>query len=218
MKLSLIITNYNREKTLARAIRSCLSQIIFRTSYEVIVVDDASTDNSIHHIYEFDPDIRLIRNTRNMGVAFSSNLGVDSSSGEYWMRVDSDDFLNQFACVTMISILDSNPNIDFVYCDHVRVDEKGAKQEYVALDSTEKLLNHGAGVMFRRSLFEGIGRYDENLKSAEDYDFLSRALNQGKVGFYLPIPLYRYYIHGGNMTLDPDRAEWVALARKKNEI
>lgn len=218
VKFSLIITNYNRDSFIDRAIRSCLTQIIFRTNYEVIVVDDASTDNSINIINEFSSDISLFVNESNRGVSYGSNVGIKEAQGEYWMRVDSDDFLNQFACHYMSSILDENSDVDFVYCDHYRVDVHGVKVEKVRLSSNEKLFEHGAGIMFRKSVLDAVGGYDESLRNAEDYDLLVRILDAGYKGFYLPLPLYRYYIHGGNMTLTKEREECVNKVRRKYNV
>jgi len=218
LDFSLVITNYNRENYIDRAIRSCQSQIVFRVNYEIIVVDDASTDSSMDIVKEFSSDISIFENTVNHGVAFSSNVGLENATGKYWMRVDSDDFLNQFACQHMMSILDENEDIDFVYCDHYRVDVHGVKIEKVRLLDNETLFEHGAGIMFRKRILEEIGGYDNALKNAEDYDLLVRILNAGHKGFHLPLPLYRYYIHGDNMTLSIERQQCVNLVRKKYNV
>jgi len=218
MKFSLIITNYNRSKFIDRAIRSCVNQIIFRTEYEIIVVDDASTDNSVDIIKEFSSSIKLLENDTNRGVAYSSNIGLENAQGEYWMRVDSDDFLNEFACYCMASILDENDDIDFVYCDHYRVDVYGVKIEKVRLLDNEKLYEHGAGIMFRKKVLDEIGGYDSSLRNAEDYDLLVRILQAGYNGYHLPMPLYRYYIHGGNMTLTNEREKYVNKVKEKYDI
>ena len=218
LDFSLVITNYNRENYIDRAIRSCQSQIVFRVNYEIIVVDDASTDNSMNIINEFSSDIRIFENSHNQGVAFSSNVGLEKAKGRYWMRVDSDDFLNQFACQHMMSILNENANIDFVYCDHYRVDVHGVKVEKVRLSDNETLFEHGAGIMFRKTMLEAIGGYDHTLRNAEDYDLLARILKAGYQGFYLPLPLYRYYIHGDNMTLLDERKDSVRKVRKRHDV
>ena len=64
MKVSIIVTNYNYSKYLARCIRSCMSQVMDRKDYEVIVVDDASTDKSIEILNDFKTNIRIIRNKK----------------------------------------------------------------------------------------------------------------------------------------------------------
>jgi glycosyltransferase involved in cell wall biosynthesis len=218
MDISLIITNYNREAMVGRAIRSCLSQVIFRSSYEVIVIDDASKDDSLNTIKEFSKEIKVFPNKTNKGVAYCSNLGLKKSKGKYWMRVDSDDYLNQFACHIMKSVLDENEKISFVYCDHIRVNIRGVKEEKIKLDTDDKLFQHGAGVMFRKNVLDELNGYDEDLRNAEDYDLLVRLKQAGYKGYYLPIPLYRYYIHGKNMTLNDDRKYFINKVRSKYGI
>jgi len=215
---SLVITNFNRENFLARAIRSCLNQMVIREEIEVIVVDDGSTDNSIEICEEFKDNITLSKFNSNKGVASASNEGLRLSNSPFWIRVDSDDYISQFACHFMGSILKSNQEFDFVYCDHIRVNVQGVSQEIVKLNSKEKLLNHGAGVMFRKDALEKLGGYDETLKNAEDYDLLHRLIDSGSRGYYLPVPLYRYYIHGKNITLSGDREKFKRIIREKYGI
>ena len=217
-KFSLVITNYNRAQFLDRAIRSCTSQILFRTPFEIIVVDDASTDESASILSEFSPDIRTFVNDENRGVAYASNVAIKEATGEYWMRVDADDFLNQFACSYMGAILDENPEIDFVYCDHFRVDIRGVKISKVRLNNEKVLNEHGAGVMFRTERLRDAGGYDESLRNCEDYDLLVRLKKNGCKGYYLPVPLYRYYIHGDNITLTKERQEYRKLVEKRHGI
>jgi glycosyltransferase involved in cell wall biosynthesis len=216
-RFSLVITNYNRAQFLDRAIRSCTGQLLFRTPFEIIVVDDASTDSSLDIIKEFKTDIRSFVHSENLGVAAASNKAITEATGTYWMRVDADDFLNHYACALMGMVLDENPDIDFVYCDHYRVDIRGVKVSKVKLDTEEQLLEHGAGVLFRTEKLREIGGYDESLKNCEDYDLLLRLKKNRAKGYYLPVPLYRYYIHGENMTLTPDRQEYKDLVKRKHE-
>ena len=149
-----VILNHNRAKFIDRAIRSCLGQLYFRKNFEVIVVDDNSSDNSLKIISEFKKDIKLIKNNRRMGVGFCSNQALKISRGKYWMRVDSDDFLNSMAGPFTSMILDENKNISFVYNDYFKVDIKGAKIEKICLDNDETRFEYGAGVNFRTSILK----------------------------------------------------------------
>jgi len=212
-----VIANYNRAQFLDRAIRSCTTQLLFRTPFEIIVVDDASTDSSLDIIKEFQSDIRSFVHDKNLGVASTSNKAIKEATGTYWMRVDADDFLNHYACALMGMVLDENPDVDFVYCDHYRVDIRGVKISKVKLDTEEQLLEHGAGVLFRTDLLREVGGYDESLKNCEDYDLLLRLKANGAKGYYLPVPLYRYYIHGENMTLTPARQHFKNVVKRKHE-
>jgi len=215
---SIIITNYNRQDFIDRAIRSCLDQLLF-SSYdlEILVVDDGSTDNSIEVLSRYDSNIKLFKHKKNLGVAAASNTGVKNATGDFILRLDADDFLNKLNIFSLANILEENPQYSFVYTDHFRVDEKGFKTSRVSLDCLEQLYEHGAGVMFRKKVFDDIGLYDESLKNCEDYDFLIRVTRKLK-GFYLPLALYRYYIHGENISLNSEREKYKKIVRDKYEI
>ena len=216
--ITLVICNYNRAEFIDRAIRSCLNQFIMNRKIEVIVVDDASTDNSISIIQEFNDEIKLHKIKKNKGVAFASNIGLKKATGQYWMRVDSDDFLNTYACNFMTMILDENPSIDFVYADHYRVDTHGIKQERIRLDNQKILYEHGAGILFRTEILKKVGGYNNKLRNCEDYDLLLRLKKSGFKGYYLPVPLYRYYIHGKNITLTPSRKKFKKIVKETHGI
>ncbi len=200
-----VILNHNRAKFIDRAIRSCLGQMYFRKSFEIIVIDDNSNDNSLEIISEFKKEIKLIKNQKRMGVGYCSNQALKISRGKYWMRVDSDDFLNSMAGPVTSMILDENINISYVYNDYYKVDLNGAKIEKISLKNIETRLEYGAGVNFRTSILKKIGGYNSKLNNCEDFDLLMRLEQKKNKGFYLPIPLYRYYIHGKNITLKKER-------------
>lgn len=213
--VSIVITNFNREIYLPRAIRSCLDQILFSPiTFEIIVVDDGSSDNSLELLNMFSGQIKVVKHEFNKGVAAASNSGIRAAAGEYIIRLDADDFLNRFSIYTLAQILIENPKIGFVYSDHFRVDENGYKQEKITLDTDEKIYDHGAGIMFRREVFDKVGPYDEGLTNCEDFDFFARVMSSYK-GFYLPLPLYRYYIHGENISLSQDRIKFKKIVRKR---
>ena len=157
--VSIIITCYNLEKYIGRAINSCLNQTLHEDQYEIIVVDDCSTDNSWEVISQFGGLVKAVRLDNNSGVSTASNQGIAASSGKYVVRVDGDDFINKNFLHTMLEVLKWNDDIGFVYCDQIVVDkDMSRKQEINTLD---KLLDHGAGVMFRRRYLDAVGFYDE---------------------------------------------------------
>ena len=203
--VTITILNYNRAELLPRALRSCLSQIVVRRQIEIIVVDDASTDNSTSVVKQFDPDIMLIENEKNLGPGASSQKALEASSTDYWVRVDSDDFLSPFACGYMAELLDVNPQVDYVYSDFYRIDAKGYKQELFRLEDFDQHIEHGAGVLFRRKALMDVGGYDPGLRHWEDMDLLLRFAAESRKGFHLPVPLYRYYQHESNISNTPER-------------
>ena len=197
--ISVIIVNYNRENFIERCLRSCIDQIVFKKKYEIIFVDDCSTDDSYKITKKFASNVRLFKLKKNRGISFASNYALKKSYGEFFIRVDSDDFINKHTLNFMHDIMNDNRNFALTYCDHYKVDELGYKEKLIKMKNLELLKNHGAGVMFNKNIFLKHGGYNLKLKEAEDYEIISKILKKEKY-FYLPIPLYRYYIHKKNIS------------------
>ena len=117
--ITIAILNFNRVKFLDRAIRSCVTQLLSNKTKEVIVIDDFSNDRSRELLREMNKvykgDIKVVYNKKNMGIGYCSRLAVNKSRGKYFMRVDSDDFLNRHAVDIMADVLENNPKFGFVY-------------------------------------------------------------------------------------------------------
>lgn len=214
---SIIICNYNNGRFLGRAIRSCLKQSIGEKRIEVIVVDDASTDNSLEVIASFKDKIIPILLKKNVGIAEASNLGIESALGRFIMRVDADDYINENMILFMSEILSCNFDIGYVYGDMQKVDENETKLERVNLETVDLVKRHGAGIMFRKSYLETIGLYDRLFKNAEDYELLTRYMKQF-AGYHLRLPMYRYSQHPRSITRNQKaRKRWELKAKKKHE-
>lgn len=215
--ISLIILNFNGSNYLDRSLRSCTDQILFNKKSEILLLDDGSTDDSIDIAKSQKiPNLRIIKNKKNKGIGFSSSKALSEIKGEFFMRVDSDDYLNKHACELMSNILIENKDIGYVYCDHYKVNSLGLVLEKVKLNTISKIKNHGAGVMFRTSAVKKVGGYNKNLKICEDYDLISR-LNKNYDRFYLPMPLYRYFKHNNNISNKKGR-KLIISKLKNNEI
>lgn len=211
--ISILIVNYNREQYLERCLRSCIDQILFNKSFEIIFVDDGSTDNSLRIAKKFSSAVKIFSLKKNKGIALASNFAIKKSTGKYFVRVDSDDFINKHCINNLAHIIEHNPELAFVYSDHYRVDEFGFKEKLVRLDSQEKIKNHGAGILFNKDIFLKYGGYNENLMEAEDYEIISKIMKKEKF-FYLPIPLYRYYIHKNNISHSGNRGKILKKLKK----
>jgi len=195
--VSVIITCFNLEEYIGRSINSCINQTMPDSMFEIIVVDDHSSDDSWGIIEQFGGLIKHVRHEKNMGVAAASNTGIKMSGGKYIVRVDGDDYINRNFIHTMSEILEWNEDVGFVYCDQILVDkEMTRKQEINTLD---KLLDHGAGVMFRRRYLDAVGLYDEDLRNREDYDLILRYIRNFN-GYHLRLPYYRYFKRDGSLS------------------
>lgn len=216
--VSVVICNYNRKKLIARAIRSCLAQVCNQRQLEVIVVDDGSTDGSIDVIKSFGDDIKLIALRENKGVAYASNVGLHKATGDYWMRVDSDDYLSSDAINTYSLLLDQNKDYSYVFGDILRLSRHGEVITRINLSETDSHYAYGAGVLFRRDDLLEVGGYDENLRNAEDYDLFLRLKASNKQYHYVPLTLYRYYDGCDNLTKDPDRTATIENILEKYNV
>lgn len=200
MDVSILIANFNRENFLDRVIRSCQNQILLNKQLEIILVDDNSTDNSIQVVRKYSDEIKLIPLPENKGIGNASQVGLENSKGKYFVRVDSDDFISPLFLQVLTLALDQNQEYAFVYGDLIQIDEKENRLSKIALDSTQKLYNHGAGVLFRKQVLLEVGGYDSSLRHGEDMDLFIRLEKSGYKGLRLPLALYRYYKHSTNLT------------------
>ena len=216
MDVSIIIINNNREKFIERCLRSCIDQILFNKNFEVIFVDDGSSDSSWEISRKFKTDIKSFRLKKNMGISYASNYAISKAKGKYIMRVDSDDYINKHTIDFMSLILDSNPEIAFVCSDHYRVNDLEFAENRVALNDEEVIKNHGAGILFRKTIVEEFNGYNTALKEAEDYELIGKIMKIYPY-FYLPIPLYRYYIHDLNISHSGKREDIIKKINKGNK-
>ena len=205
MHVSIIIANHNYGRFLGRAIQSCLAQdILSKDDYEVIVVDDGSTDSSRQVIDSYQHDIKALYHEEQKGLPAAINTGVRASNGMYILRLDSDDWLGHYAAFTLSYFLDHNKGYGFVWPDYVVYDDKEQ-----AIDKISE--PQGAGIMFRKQLLVDVGLYDEEMLVHEDKDILLRCLAEYP-GYHLKLPLYRYYRHGANLT---EKMAFAAMYQEK---
>jgi glycosyltransferase involved in cell wall biosynthesis len=110
-KVSIVIPVFNRERLVPRAIRSCLAQT--EPDFEIVVVDDGSTDGSREAVRQFDdPRLRLFTQPRNMGVTTARNRGTAEARADWVMFFDSDDELVPEAVATIVEKIDeSEPDV-----------------------------------------------------------------------------------------------------------
>ena len=194
--ISVVITNYNYGSYIRRCLRSLLNQDLDHDRYELIVVDDHSTDDSLGAIESFKSarQIQIVVNKRNLGVGASARVGVDHSRGKYFVRVDADDYVQPPFLSMLYNVLKFCPQYVGVSCDYFVTDN----DERVL--SAESFHENGlaCGLMLRTSYLERIGSYDRKKKVFEDRDLLKR-IERAKI-FHLPVPLCNYVKHGKSLT------------------
>jgi glycosyltransferase involved in cell wall biosynthesis len=191
--VSIVITNYNYGKYIARCIRSCLNQK--NCSPDIIIVDDCSTDDSYSSILPFIDRVKYVKLEKNAGVAKASNYGIRMSTNRFFVRVDADDFINENLCLFLRKYLSANKDVFGVSCDYVLVDnqEREIERKYAEEEPVS------CGIMYRRDQFLENGGYNENFRHREEEEIRKRMGDAYKVD-HMKIPFYRYRMHNDNKT------------------
>jgi len=197
--ISIIITSYNYGKYIDRCLRSCLNQK--DVNFEIIIVDDCSTDDTEEKIapYLSDKRVTFVKLQNNVGVSVASNMGIMNSRGRFFIRVDADDFVNDKMCYFLHNYLQNNRKVFGVACDYIYVNEYEEKIE--RLSAEEKPIS--CGVMYRTDSFKEIGGYNSDYRNKEHEVFLQKLKSHYTID-YLKLPLYRYRRHGNNKTLSKE--------------
>lgn len=193
----MVVTNYNYEKYVARCIRSLMEQSISRNEFEVIVVDDNSSDSSLEILRNFHDDIRLIQLDSNVGLASASNIGINQAKGRYIVRVDSDDFVHpEFLRTLAIYMEMLSADFDAVQIDYCEVSEGG---QILSIQSAP-LAPIACGILYKSEVLVSLGSYKNGLRIHEDVDLARRFQAAGLRMGHLPIPLYRYVKHENSLS------------------
>ena len=195
--VSLVVAVRNQEKYIGRCIRSILNQTYPSRDYEVIVVNDASTDRTRFALEQFDGEIRVINNPEQKGLPGSLNVGIRAARGRFVVRIDGDDYVHHEYINVLSLHLALNPGIDAVACDYNLVADNDKVLEQVNCE--ERPI--GCGIMFRIDQLVELGLYDEQFMLHEDKDLRIRFLEKYRI-HRVALPLYRYRRHDDNMTND----------------
>jgi len=212
-EVSVLMTVRNGEKYLAEAIESVLAQSF--KDFELVIVDDASTDQTVSilkRLTQKDQRIRLVVNKKRVGRPQGLNQGIKLCQGKFIAIIDSDDiWCDQNKLTKQTVFLNSNPDYGIVGTNIIRIDENGQKIDQLRYQSTDqgirKLLlssNQFAhpSVLIRKKVFEQVGLYSEQKKHwhVEDYEFFLRAGRRFKLA-NLPEYCVKYRINAGGLAI-----------------
>jgi glycosyltransferase involved in cell wall biosynthesis len=196
MEISIIITNHNYGKYLPRAIRSAINQSFNKDEYEIIVIDDCSTDNSKSIIEGFGSIVKPIYNDVNVGIAESCNRAIRSAMGAYTIRLDADDFVSRDWL-----------KVHHLFLSYNKGEMDATSSDYLEVDGAERVLCRkngmtwpiACGIMYKTDHMLDLNLYDCSLPR-EDIDFRQKFMKSGRQMYNLPVPLYRYTQHPESIT------------------
>jgi hypothetical protein len=229
-KVSVIIPNYNHARYLRQRIDTVLAQTY--QDFEVILLDDCSTDESRAIISEYakDPRVRIQLNETNSGSTFKQwNKGIRLARGEYIWIAESDDYADQRLLGRLVTVLEADPAVTFTYCRSWRIlrddqpdgfadwyltewDAKRWAADFVT-DGLEACTNtfvhansvpNASAVVFQKSVYQRVGGADETLRVCVDWKLWVLMAMQGKIA-YVAEPLNYNREHGATVRATSER-------------
>jgi glycosyltransferase involved in cell wall biosynthesis len=229
-KISVLMPSYNHGRFIEVAIRSVLAQTY--TDYELIIVDDGSSDNSCEKIAGIsDPRIKVKILRENVGACEAMNIALAMSKGAYIAVCNSDDEWNPKKLEIQKSFLDQNGSVSAVFSNVIWINDHG---EVLGESATpyfhvfrqknrsrwnwlRDLLENGnclchSSVLIRREVYEKLGNYDNRFRQLPDLYMWTKVVQQGDI-FVMPDKLVAFRLHDSN-TSAPSKT---SSARSINE-
>ena len=187
VRISVVIPLFNRESTIGRCLKSVISQTVLPS--EIIVVDDGSTDSSVRIVQEIIKNdvcmVLLVKNRFSKGANGARNTGIITSSSEWIMFLDSDDFWSLDKVREVGKLIGfSSPLNEFVVVDSPSRKLVELSKERVLFQEVFPCYNIYGGfskITARRSIFNEIGMLDESLMARQDLDFFIRLQGYSEV-------------------------------------
>ena len=210
-KITAILPTWNRAEWLEKSIQSVLDQTF--GDFELVVVDDASTDSTAEIIERYSGKIRTIVFSENRGVSAARNAAIKNSDSEWIAFLDSDDFWHPDKLQKQIAQTKMRPECPLHFTDEiwirngVRVNPKKKHQKkegWIFQPSLALCLMAPSTVILRRKLFEVHGLFDENLPVCEDYDLWLRLTAQHPVALLDEKLMTRHGGHADQLS----RSDW----------
>lgn len=201
--VSIVLPVFNGERYLRGALDSILAQSF--ADYELIAVDDCSTDRTPEIFAEYaarDHRIRVHRNAVNSKLPASLNAGFRLARGDLFTWTSDDNLLRPHMLQTLVEAAQAHGDHGVFHSDYRLIDEAGVPGKLVSVAPSDQLIFGnvvGCSFLYRREVHHALGGYDEALFGVEDYDFWLRAARQFAF-FPIAEDLYLYRRHSGSLT------------------
>jgi glycosyltransferase involved in cell wall biosynthesis len=203
--ISIVLPTYNGSRYIRTSIESCLQQTF--TDFELIVVNDCSTDMTASIVEEYrkkDARISLINNEFNKKLPMSLNTGFGQARGKYHTWTSDDNYYAPQALQMMADVLENDAKIDLVYTDYSLVDDRdqvtGTRTFNNIYDGFTDWLGCGACFLYKAEVFGANNGYNPAAFMIEDYDFFMRAFLRFNFHYLPRYDLYFYREHDASLT------------------
>lgn len=212
--VTVVMTCYNRSWCIGNAINSVLQQE-FDGSVEIIVVNDASTDNSVDVIKRFGNNVRLINLKTNVGAAMARNIGIQYAKSDIIASLDSDDIYYKDHLATLVPVVKSSRDVGIAYGG---LTVRSPRGEYIApwtrpFDYMQQLGKHNhvpSASVFRKDAWKRVRGYTSSYIRGEDSRFWLDIATVGYKAVYIDKPVYICNIHQESLTMQNEEPDWVA--------
>jgi glycosyltransferase involved in cell wall biosynthesis len=217
MKISAIVAVYNGAKRIREAIASIHEQEL--KPFELIVVDDGSTDETPAILGSYGDAIRVL-NQRHAGVSAAHNHAVRESRGDAIAFLDHDDLWMPHSMRALAELMQADPLVDIA---SGKVDMRYERKEPMSDDMRRRLVEVNRpfmmhSLLIRRPVFDRIGGFDEKMTYAQDVDWYMRARDAGCKFAFTPEITMIYRMHESNMTRDEQGTAQAIVAALKHGI
>ena len=221
--VSVVIPVYNGERFLRESLESVFAQTFH--DYEIVCVDDGSTDGSCALLKQYGARLRIIQQA-NASQSAARNAGVEIAAGRFVAFLDQDDRWYPAKLAQQVAELIAKPDVAMVHCNYDRMDGDGrvlvagaalAEQTSALASPLGRVLGEAlvfpSAMMVRRDAFQRVGGFDSELRGFEDFDLIARLKQQGRC-VLLPEPGMAYRLHAGGFT----RAGGVGIIRSRERF
>lgn len=220
VELSVLMCVYNGDVFLVQAIESILAQTF--TEFEFIIVDDASTDKTPQILAEYaqkDSRIKILKNSENLGLTKSLNIGLHAAQGKYIARMDADDIALPDRFMTQYWFMEEHPSLAAIGSFVQVIDKKGQvlgeKKLAVSYEDikSKMLFNNQfihSTLFFRADRLKESGGYDESFRKSQDYELMFRLSSKYPVA-NLTQNLLQFRFHTESIS-------WTNTEQQKNGI
>ncbi|WP_455498854.1 glycosyltransferase [Coprobacter sp.] len=207
LEISIIIPVYNAESYIERCLQSITTSVVPEGSYEIIAVDDSSSDGSLLLLQKLEEELPQLHvyHRRRSGPGGARNLGMNYAKGRYIMFVDADDYINTDSFSRLVSLLISQYDQDIIGFDYLKVDTDGNEKPYSnqlfpycrEMTGAEYMnMQQPLGVLWgylfnRKFILKNNLKFQEKIAHSDE-DFVSRVFCVAETVTFLPVLIYYY--------------------------